>query len=77
MHFEGKCLERVRASFCSHRNFGLTCFWYLYTTENIPLYYDVKEMKKKKNSTNIAMNSEDTVPLCYSVTSSSPHIHNT
>jgi len=48
MHFEGKCLERVRASFCSHRNFGLTCFWYLYTTENIPLYYDVKEMKKKK-----------------------------
>ena len=46
MHFEGKCLERVRASFSCHRNFGRTYFCYLYTTENIPLYYDIKKLKK-------------------------------
>jgi hypothetical protein len=49
MHFEGKCHERVPASFCSHRNVGLTYFWYLYTTENIPLYYDIKKLTDRGN----------------------------
>ena len=72
MYFEGKCLERVRASFSSHRNFGLTYFWYLDTTEKIPLYYDIK-----KNSTDVVMNSGDTVTLCYSVTSYNVHTNTT